>query len=107
MHPDTSILTNISEGIAKLGVGANMVKSIKYWATLANIVCYDSREKRYVLTRLGNIIAHYDIYLEDAFTCYGLFILEITNFLKSNNMEFILERIPKQNFSRPKKFIQH
>ena len=24
MHPDTSILTNISEGIAKLGVGANI-----------------------------------------------------------------------------------
>lgn len=78
MHPDTSILTNISEGIAKLGVGANMVKSIKYWATLANIVCYDSREKRYVLTRLGNIIAHYDIYLEDAFTLW-LIHLEITN----------------------------
>ena len=48
MHPDTSILTNISEGIAKLGVGANMVKSIKYWATLANIVCYDSKKDMFL-----------------------------------------------------------
>ena len=98
MHPDTNILTNIAEGIAKLGVGANMVKSIKYWATLSNIVCYDSREKRYVLTRLGNIIAHYDIYLEDSFTLW-LIHLEITNNFEKATIQSGIFHVQRSLFS--------
>lgn len=62
---DSTILSDVKSGIAKLGVGANMVKSIKYWLTTANLVKYNKATRKFELTALGRLIANYDVYLED------------------------------------------
>lgn len=58
-----------NNGIVKLGVGANMVKSIKYWMLTSGILQYKNRE--YELTKLGETIAINDVYLGSICTKCG------------------------------------
>lgn len=54
-----------------LGVGTNMVKSIRYWLLAFGILSNDM-VKNHELTTIGNLIREYDIYLEDYFTLWLL-----------------------------------
>jgi len=55
-----------NNGISILGIGSNMVKSLKFWLVAADII--DS--KTYKLTEFGELIKKYDEYLEDKFTWF-------------------------------------
>lgn len=72
-------LFSSNNGIAKLGVGANMVKSIKYWLLATNLIIYDRQNRNYILTPLGELIAQEDVYLEDYFTLWILHINLVRN----------------------------
>lgn len=67
-----------NNGIAKLGVGSNMVKSIKYWMITSGLLHY--KNKNYELTTLGEIIALKDVYLEDIFSLWIIHINIVRNY---------------------------
>lgn len=77
-HPNDRIFCGDSD-IEKLGVGANMVKSIKYWLMATGLVQYNYTNRNYKLTTLGQIISDNDIYLEDFFTLWLLHINLVRN----------------------------
>ncbi|MFQ7301748.1 MAG: DUF4007 family protein [Beduini sp.] len=62
---DNNILSDVKFGISKLGVGSNMVKSIKYWLMASKLVEYKNSKLGYQLTDLGRLIANNDVYFED------------------------------------------
>ncbi len=58
-------------GSEQLGVGTNMVKSIRYWMLAMGLISEDQRNGA-VLTPMGSLIASYDAYVEDYFTLWLL-----------------------------------
>ena len=54
-----------NNGIKILGIGSNMVKSLKYWLKAANIIDTDNK-----LTEFGLLLFKYDRYLEDDFSWF-------------------------------------
>lgn len=61
--------TNIfykNDGITYLGIGANMVKGLKYWLTAADII--EGKDNH--LSLLGKLIYTYDPYLDSQFTWF-------------------------------------
>lgn len=60
-----------NDGPDQLGVGSNMVKSIRYWMLAMGLIPEDQRNGA-VLTTMGNLIATYDAYVEDYFTLWLL-----------------------------------
>lgn len=69
---NNTTLFSSNNGITKLGVGSNMVKSIKYWMITSKLLQLNNKTKSYELTKLGNIIAQNDVYLEDMFSLWIL-----------------------------------
>ena len=60
-----------NDGSEQLGVGTNMVKSIKYWMLAMGLISEDQRNGA-ILTPMGSLIASYDAYVEDYFTLWLL-----------------------------------
>lgn len=52
-----------------LGIGTNMVKSLKYWLLTTNLI-EESSKCKYELSELGKLIYKYDVYMENIFTLY-------------------------------------
>ena len=50
------------------GIGTNMVKSLKYWLMVSNLI--EEQKNGYVLSELGKLIMQYDPYMEDIFSLY-------------------------------------
>lgn len=55
-----------NEGITYLGIGANMVKGLKYWLTAACII--EGKDNK--LSYFGRLINHFDPYLDNQFTWF-------------------------------------
>ncbi len=51
------------------GIGTNMVKSLKYWLIVSNLI-QENKNKGYVLSELGELIKNKDPYMEDIFSLY-------------------------------------
>ena len=94
----------------KLGVGTNMVKSIRYWMQACGLIVR-AKDKKESLSELGEIISCYDPYFEDEFTLWLLHSnlvcnkefattwymffnkLDITRFTKELAHEIVLKNI--------------
>lgn len=59
------------DGPDKLGVGTNMVKSIRYWLQAFNLIVEDQRNGAR-LSDLGTAVYQYDMFIEDPFTIWML-----------------------------------
>jgi len=70
VHEDNRIFTN-HEGADRLGVGTNMVKSIRYWLQSFELI-EESQRNGTTLTKLAELIEQYDEYFEDYFTLWIL-----------------------------------
>jgi hypothetical protein len=74
-------LTNIDEGITKLGLGKNMVEALRCWIEVFQIA--NRMNESWSLTRIGSLIFHpekgLDPYLEDVSTSWLLHWLISTN----------------------------
>ena len=79
VHADSSILTSakLKEAMVELGVGKNMVRSVRFWAEAADIV--ESTKTGHQLTVFGRDLLvgstkrpAYDPYLEDIRTLWLL-----------------------------------
>lgn len=64
-HPHENVFSKTT-GVLWLGVGSNMVTSIKYWLDAAHIIKESNR--LYVLDSFGKLIEQYDPYMEDPLT---------------------------------------
>ena len=60
-----------------LGIGTNMVKSLKYWMLATKLI--EEKNRNIVLTELGEIIYEHDLYLEDNFTWWLIHINLLLN----------------------------
>ena len=60
-----------------LGIGTNMVKSLKYWMTATKLI--EEKNRKIMLSDFGSIINEYDPYLEDIFYWWLIHINMITN----------------------------
>ena len=60
-----------------LGIGTNMVKSLKYWLITAGII-KEVKKMEYELTELGELIEKYDPYMEDVFSLYFIHLSIVT-----------------------------
>ena len=63
---DNSIFSNIEKAIGQLGLGSNMIKSLRHWMKVLDLI--DDEE----LTLLGNTILDNDLYLENIDTLWIL-----------------------------------
>ena len=57
---------DIEKQVVELGVGKNMVNSIKYWADVSGLVPLQNKENNKISyeTKLGDIFTNYDSFLE-------------------------------------------
>jgi len=78
---DNSDLFTKNRGIELLGIGSNMVTSLKYWMTASDAVYY--KNKKYGLTEFGKLIFDYDNYLESDFTWYLIHLKIVSNYSES------------------------
>lgn len=60
------------------GIGTNMVKSLKYWLIVSNLIIED-KKNGYVLSELGELIKDKDPYIEDIFSLYFIHIYIVQN----------------------------
>ena len=60
-----------------LGIGSNMVKSLKYWILATGIA--EEENRNLSLTPLGEIIKNNDLYLEDIFSYFLIHITMLLN----------------------------
>lgn len=67
-----------TKGIYELGIGSNMVKSLKYWLLSANII--ESKQNQTGLTEFGNLLYKYDPYLDSSFSWFFIHYFLVTNF---------------------------
>lgn len=67
-----------NDGPDILGVGSNMVKSIRYWLQSFKLINETQRDGA-SLSEVGHLIRHYDLYLEDYFSLWILHSLIAKN----------------------------
>lgn len=64
-----------NDGVAKLGIGSNMVKALKYWLGAAGII----EGKNNSLSKLGKCLKEYDPYLENDFSWFLIHYMLVRN----------------------------
>jgi len=74
---DISRVFSVTEGSRLLGIGTNMVKSLKYWVIATSLIKEEGRS--FSLTDFAKVILKYDGYLEDDFSLWFLHYHLITN----------------------------
>ncbi len=77
VHDDKTCFQK-DNGTRVLGIGSNMVKSLRYWAKAAGII--EFKQSGAELTELGNLLFEHDKYLEDIFSWWLIHIELVSNF---------------------------
>lgn len=80
-----------NDGILKLGIGANMVKSLKYWMIASKII--KANNTGVELTTFGKLLLEYDQYMEDRFSWFLLHYFLVSNFDDSPVFSFCFNKI--------------
>ena len=96
-----------NDGILRLGIGANMVKGLKYWLSAANVIAGKEND----LSEFGGLLRYYDPFLDSLFSWYlihyflvsndtdapifhTVFNLDVRTFSKSALLEILKEHYP-------------
>lgn len=66
IHESNANIFFKNDGIRYLGIGANMVKALKYWLKAADLI----EGKNNDLTEFAQLLLHYDQYLDDPFSWF-------------------------------------
>ena len=82
-----------------LGIGTNMVKSLKYWLITAGII-KEVKKMEYELTELGELIEKYDPYMEDVFSLYFIHLSIVMNIEKAIVWNIFFNKCNIKNFSK-------
>lgn len=81
-----------------LGMGSNMVKSLKYWMLTTNII--DDGSKKINLTKFGKLLDKYDEYLDDDFSWWMLHIMMSLNINEFYILNTFFNKCAMQSFSK-------
>lgn len=81
-----------------LGIGTNMVKSLKYWLTASNIIDINTRDMQ--LTEFGRLLNSYDEYLDDDFSWWMIHIMMSLNIDEFYTLNIFFNRCTIQSFSK-------
>lgn len=82
-----------------LGIGTNMVKSLKYWLITAGII-KETKKTEFELTELGNLIEQYDPYMEDVFSLYFIHFSIVNNIERAIIWNIFYNKCNIKNFSK-------
>lgn len=82
-----------------LGIGTNMVKSLKYWLITSGII-KETKKTEYELTELGRLIEQYDPYMEEAFSLYFIHLSIATNIEKAIIWNIFFNKCNIKSFSK-------
>ena len=82
-----------------LGMGTNMVKSLKYWLIACDLI-EESKKNEYELTELGDLINKYDPFLEDIFTLFFIHINLVSNKEKATIWNLFFSKCNIKNFNK-------
>lgn len=82
-----------------LGIGTNMVKSLKFWLQASNLI-EECGKNEYKLSELGNLIYEYDLYLENIFSLYFIHINIVNNVEKTYIWNLFFNRCNIKSFSK-------
>lgn len=89
---------------SELGIGSNMVKSLKYWMLATGIVEDQNREIK--LTNFGELISKYDPYLEELFSWWLIHINIIFNQEEAYIFSYFFNKYNLKTFSKRKLYDQ-
>lgn len=81
-----------------LGIGTNMVKSLKYWMYATTLI--EDSGKNIIVSKLGELINKYDPYFEDIFTWWLIHINFITNLNDSYIFNCFFNKCLSKTFSK-------
>lgn len=93
-----------SEATDLLGIGTNMVKSLKYWMTATTLI--NDNAKKIELTEFGKLLNEYDPYLEDLFSWWLIHINLITNTNDAYIYNLFFNKCTGKNFTKREIFEQ-
>lgn len=91
------------DGPDVLGVGTNMVKSIRYWMQAFKLVKEDSKRGS-ELSELGKLILKYDEFIEDPFTVWLLHSQIAHNSSKATTWYLFFNHIEAEEFKKEEIF---
>lgn len=92
-----------NDGPDILGVGNNMVKSIRYWMQAFGLI-NESQKEGTVLTPLGEVICVEDAFFEDVFTLWVLHSNLVKNIEKSTVWYMLFNRCTAEEFNKSEIF---
>lgn len=93
-----------NEGTDQLGVGTNMVKSIKYWMLAMGLIGEDQKNGA-ELTKLGKMILKYDAFLEDDLTLWLLHSFIAKNAFRSTVWYLFFNKCQAEEFTKEELFV--
>lgn len=82
-----------------LGIGTNMVKSLKFWLQVSGLI-EENKKNEYILSELGELIYKYDPYLEDIFSLYFIHINIVTNIERALIWNLFFNKCNINSFSK-------
>lgn len=92
---DKSIFSK-ENGVATLGIGANMVTSLRYWLITSGIVL----EKNSLLTDFGSLLIKYDPYLDNDFSWWMIHQHIVSNFKDAPIFNIVFNHFNVKNFKK-------
>lgn len=92
-----------NDGADKLGVGTNMVKSIRYWMQAFDLLNEDTKTG-ITLNAFGNMILDKDLYLEDEFTLWLLHSQIAKNEDKATTWYVFFNKVDAEEFTKEEIF---
>lgn len=87
-----------SDATDELGVGYNMVKSLKYWMYATKLI--EDVDRDVELTEFGNLILKYDSYLEDKFTWWLIHLQMVLNIDDAFVFNCFYNKLMSKNFTK-------
>ena len=100
---DDSHIFSGNDGADKLGVGTNMVKSIRYWMQAFDLLNED-KKTGLELSDFGKIILENDLYIEDDFTLWLLHSHIAKNEDKATTWYAFFNKIDAEEFTKEEIF---
>lgn len=100
---DSYLFTDILKGVDKLGVGANMFKSIKYWMLAVGLTTVkkgDKGKQKHEVSKFGGKVLYKDPYFEDLGTLFILHYYLVTNINLSTSWYIFFNKINASEISK-------
>lgn len=92
-----------NESSDKLGVGTNMVKSIRYWMQAFDLI-NENTKTGITLNAFGNMVLEKDLYLEDVFTLWLLHSRIAKNENKATTWYVFFNKVDAEEFTKEEIF---